>query len=896
MVLACLGGQAQNPRPSRPGTAPVVPGPVIETFEQHRTDGNVVVPTVIDLPPGRAFNVDFASRAEHLQLPEPDAGELQEKVSRAQRAEPRRAIIGIPRQTSFSPRANGAWLQVSAQSNQRVWAMTFSSAASLGIRLHFTSFSLPEGSKLYLYSPETPEQAQVLRGKGPYGNSNFWSTIIRGDTIVLELLTSDEGQVQSADFFQVHEISHLFKDSIGPLGDPGSCNLDASCYSAWSDTGDSVARIIGTDYDGTFACSGTLVADQANDFSPLFLTAAHCFNSDDVAKTAIVFWLFKTASCNGKAPNIYTVPQTDGAALMNWNSPVDATLLYLTGSVPNYIPFTGWTTADPAINDNITAIHHPRGSWRRISSGHHISDDPSYNTYHQVLWSSGVTEPGSSGSPALNAAHQIVGQLSLGSSSCQYPQGTDFYGKLSLNFDSLNLTGDGNVLQSGTPDTDAWGSHWTRATAGNLSLPLALSNLKAKIGHDDWFKFRLSKYWRIKLHFRRTDDRYNPAQLLDNLYQGDSSTPLDIRDYLNGNPTTIVYRNNGADSDYYLQINMFQGAYATYEVSVDLGKPEAPSASLEQVIGVGVDSGYVQSIVGTGGVPSTYYYEYATSPDFSNSQTTAVRDADMRLLAWDEGTEDYTMITGLQANTKYYYRLHVTNDLGSAVSATGTFTTLAYFRSAYFQPASLDFGTITAGMNTQRGANLVNTGTILLAPGSATIGDDFTIDPAWGCDYWGQQCYFTIYLNTSKTGVHSSTLVVVDHDQTYTLPVTANVVIAPYVYVNTDFTYFSQNVWVGQPVFVTSTVQVAGSAPFTFTGVQVTGDLREISHESNCTPNLSVGSTCTVTVGITPVGTGARAGYINLLGNAANTPYGIYFYLYGIDRQENTLRPPRPKR
>ncbi len=51
-----------------------------------------------------------------------------------------------------------------------------------------------------------------------------------------------------------------------------------------------------------------------------------------------------------------------------------------------------------------------------------------------VQWFSGVTEPGSSGSPLFNASQQFIGQLWGGSSSCAEPYETDEYGRFNVTY------------------------------------------------------------------------------------------------------------------------------------------------------------------------------------------------------------------------------------------------------------------------------------------------------------------------------------------------------------------------------------------------------------------------------------------------------------------------------
>src|SRR5437879_5705381 len=77
----------------------------------------------------------------------------------------------------------------------------------------------------------------------------------------------------------------------------------------------------------------------------------------------------------------------------------------------------------------------PDGSHKRVSFGSFIRSDI---YYLGVEWSSGVTEPGSSGSPLLNTDRQIIGQLTGGwdgpGSSCTNPTAPDQYGRFDVTY------------------------------------------------------------------------------------------------------------------------------------------------------------------------------------------------------------------------------------------------------------------------------------------------------------------------------------------------------------------------------------------------------------------------------------------------------------------------------
>ena len=79
----------------------------------------------------------------------------------------------------------------------------------------------------------------------------------------------------------------------------------------------------------------------------------------------------------------------------------------------------------------MAGIHHPDGAYKRISFGNFQYYSGNF-TY--VRWSSGVTEPGSSGSPLFNSSQQFVGQLYGGQSYCWRPNGLDDYGRFDISF------------------------------------------------------------------------------------------------------------------------------------------------------------------------------------------------------------------------------------------------------------------------------------------------------------------------------------------------------------------------------------------------------------------------------------------------------------------------------
>ena len=215
--------------------------------------------------------------------------------------------------------------------------------------------------------------------------------------------------------------------------DAEDCHLDVTCYSEWSTSATSVATIVFETSGGTSSrCSGTLLTNRRQDFTPYFLTAAHCVDTEAEARSVTASWFYQTQTCNGELPDFQTVPRTEGAHLLatlggaieeRVNPDGDMTLLQLEGDLPDGVWFQGWDANPQPFGTQVTGIHHPGnddwGFFKRLSFGQ-IIPDPSSGTfeddvYASVSYAQGYTEGGSSGSALFNNPGTVVGADSRGS-------------------------------------------------------------------------------------------------------------------------------------------------------------------------------------------------------------------------------------------------------------------------------------------------------------------------------------------------------------------------------------------------------------------------------------------------------------------------------------------------
>src|SRR5258708_3756459 len=149
---------------------------------------------------------------------------------------------------------------------------------------------------------------------------------------------------------------------VAPSADSG-CGIDGACVG----TGTrsiiaSYRHAVGELFfvvDGSgFACTGGLLNDKLSSGTPYLLTANHCISTQAAASTLQVFWDYTSNSCNGTAPALDVLPQSNGATLLATSVRSDFAFLKLASVPPNRF-FLGWTTAAVADGTVISRLSHP---------------------------------------------------------------------------------------------------------------------------------------------------------------------------------------------------------------------------------------------------------------------------------------------------------------------------------------------------------------------------------------------------------------------------------------------------------------------------------------------------------------------------------------------------------
>ena len=252
----------------------------------------------------------------------------------------------------------------------------------------------------------------------------FWSPVLAGDTATIEFHAAADAPIADVTFY-IPRISHQLvtgADLLSPssivmkatgIGAAGACEVDIACVTPASppmlNLAKAVAKLqfVGADAR-SYLCSGALLNDSTQSFTPYLYSANHCLESARIARTLNTFWFFDAATCNSKATPQY-VQLTGGATLLGRSPDRDWSIVRLLDAPPAGVQFAAWRAEAVPIGTAVATTHHPEGDLKKWSVGAStddvlIDDDYVYGNFTEIVWNSGVTEPGSSGGPLVTLA------------------------------------------------------------------------------------------------------------------------------------------------------------------------------------------------------------------------------------------------------------------------------------------------------------------------------------------------------------------------------------------------------------------------------------------------------------------------------------------------------------
>lgn len=521
----------------------------------------------------------------------------------------------------------------------------------------------------------------------------LWTPATSGDTQYIQLTSiasTPPGTVR------VVNVSHLWVDPALPEAAGPRPKYLTACQANYlcstdatvQDKGKSVARLLMDQGNGTaVVCSGSLLNDYGSTGTPWFTTAAHCLiNTQAVASTVQFYWFYDTP-CNGSGtvPNSAT---TVGAQLLLWDANVDFNFLKVTGPLPSGVVRLGWSTANIADGANLFGVHHPSGHTASYSTGTKVQEqtvaftekDYTFDLNTTVVrWTTGLTEPGSSGSPLMTSDGLFRGTLSAGplNQACDVPNSFfAYYAKFSAAYPLIKDYIDPGLPPDIRPDAP-YDVHDVLAANGSYGGTLNSS------GDKDWFKFNIpaAGTWLVSAALP-VGSTANP---FGRMYGPDAVTLLDssVLDP-NGNPFntnfTLAHRSVAGGVPYVLITA--EGSLGQYVLNSlflpdddhsgypPFGTPLAPNGTLTGEINPGGDADAFVIHVPTAG---TLTVESSGSTDVRGR----LKDADFLVIAENDdisaSNKNFRIQKAVLAGT-YYVRI-----FGFDVVTTGPYTIKSTF-------------------------------------------------------------------------------------------------------------------------------------------------------------------------------------------------------------------------
>jgi V8-like Glu-specific endopeptidase len=359
----------------------------------------------------------------------------------------RRLQVGVVKPLGIDvdlARANGLGQGVLERTSEGLtWTIELASPGAAALRVGFEQLDLPANASLYVYNADG-EAHGPYTGRGIAGSGSLYSNTVGGDTVRVQL--QFRGNATVGDLarlrFQVASLGH-----IGPRFEAAarmnpkvaaahakafcsynvSCVVNGECSSSWSAhaaTREGVAHMLFPSGGGFYICSGGLLNNTQNDGRLLFLTANHCISQASEANGLETFWDYRANSCTDTSPCDYsytqmraTYPTALGATLLANGTAGDYSVMELAQRPSGTLTFLPWTNA--AVATTTATLHrlsHPSGAPQAYSRQNVTPSSFTCRTLPRgdFIYSQdvvGATEGGSSGSPVLNGAGEVVGQL-----------------------------------------------------------------------------------------------------------------------------------------------------------------------------------------------------------------------------------------------------------------------------------------------------------------------------------------------------------------------------------------------------------------------------------------------------------------------------------------------------
>ena len=344
---------------------------------------------------------------------------------------------GTQRFVNIDVPTQGGW--ITTNDDRRVLRLVLRSPGAVMLSVQFDHYDLPPEAMLYLYNEDRTFFIGGFNELDELPDGTLATAVVPGDAIVVELHERDlpDGtQALSPPPTALHiaSITHGYRDifNFGEQGllrdyDPGyqsaACHNNVICpvASAWQQQKRAVAMFLRPDGNG---CTGQLINNTANNGTPYFYAANHCYTANE--NQWVFYFNYESPTCVGSTgPTSQTIT---GSTLKSSYYYDDLLLLQLSSTPPAaYQPFYGGWDHSGSTPTTGTVIGHPLYDVKKITFDNNAAT--SYTVLPYVgspetvkcwknFWDSGIVEAVNSGSALWNQNKRIVGHMYDGAQTC----------------------------------------------------------------------------------------------------------------------------------------------------------------------------------------------------------------------------------------------------------------------------------------------------------------------------------------------------------------------------------------------------------------------------------------------------------------------------------------------
>lgn len=379
-------------------------------------------------------------------------------------------IVGqvLPVKINFSDKAS----VYNDDKGGKIYQLLLTAKEAQGLSISFSRFVLPNGGKLYIYNPDTKEVLGAFTQESSASQEHFATAPIVGDKLLIQYEAPTGSDAPELFIDHLGYIFQPMSSRVLPAKLPGLdgsslCEVNVNCSEGNSvrKQQDAIVHIYCKAGDLYSYCSGTLLNNTAEDFTPYIITAAHCGGlNSPLPDTDYSQWVFtfhyEKPQCNNNYSNPtkqFSITGAHLAAFVPMHKGSDGLLLQLNQAIPAYygVYYAGWDRTEKITPQHI-GLHHPNGDVMKVSTSkekpivHQYKDKQSpgaEGAHLRVIYAPtehgfGITEGGSSGSGLFNEEGLLVGTLTGGNSYCdRNPDGFNSYGRLSFHWNKRKSEG-----------------------------------------------------------------------------------------------------------------------------------------------------------------------------------------------------------------------------------------------------------------------------------------------------------------------------------------------------------------------------------------------------------------------------------------------------------------------